>query len=307
MALGNGGATAFWDAAAFGLVRGARCISASASSRRSSPTVTTGAPFLQDPLVVAAEPGAAPDPADGRSPTSTPTCSRGRTTRPRPGVMVPVQRARRRRRRAGADRRHLRRRRAAARRRRRGRLLLRAAEELRSRRRACGSRCSARRLRSGSRSCTPPSAGSRSSCRCTRRSRTRSKTRPTTRPRSRRCSCSPTRSTGCSTAAGSTGAWRARAHPRSTCTAGPSRAPTPRRSWPTRRSARWSSGRSTSTPSVDAAALAATLRANGIVDVEPYRKLGRNQLRVAMFPAVEPADVQALTACIDWVLERIGR
>jgi len=57
-------------------------------------------------------------------------------------------------------------------------------------------------------------------------------------------------------------------------------------------------------PLVDAAALAATLRANGIVDVEPYRKLGRNQLRVGMFPAVEPADVQALTACIDWLLER---
>jgi phosphoserine aminotransferase len=58
--------------------------------------------------------------------------------------------------------------------------------------------------------------------------------------------------------------------------------------------------------SVDAAALAATLRANGIVDVEPYRKLGRNQLRIGMFPAVEPADVQALTGCIDWVLERLG-
>ncbi len=57
------------------------------------------------------------------------------------------------------------------------------------------------------------------------------------------------------------------------------------------------------TDSVDAAALAATLRANGIVDVEPYRKLGRNQLRVGMFPAVETADVEALTACIDWVLE----
>jgi phosphoserine aminotransferase len=55
---------------------------------------------------------------------------------------------------------------------------------------------------------------------------------------------------------------------------------------------------------VDAAAVAATLRANGIVDVEPYRKLGRNQLRIAMFPATDPADVQALTACIDWVLER---
>ncbi len=58
---------------------------------------------------------------------------------------------------------------------------------------------------------------------------------------------------------------------------------------------------------VDAAAVAATLRENGIVDVEPYRKLGRNQLRVGMFPAVEPADVKALTACIDWVVERLAR
>jgi phosphoserine aminotransferase len=56
---------------------------------------------------------------------------------------------------------------------------------------------------------------------------------------------------------------------------------------------------------VDAATVAATLRVNGIVDVEPYRKLGRNQLRIGMFPAVEPGDVQALTACIDWVVERL--
>jgi phosphoserine aminotransferase len=58
--------------------------------------------------------------------------------------------------------------------------------------------------------------------------------------------------------------------------------------------------------SVDAAAVAKTLRANGIVDTEPYRKLGRNQLRIGMFPAIEPADVSALTACIDWVVEHIG-
>jgi phosphoserine aminotransferase len=58
---------------------------------------------------------------------------------------------------------------------------------------------------------------------------------------------------------------------------------------------------------IDAAAVAATLRANGIVDVEPYRKLGRNQLRVGMFPAVESADVEALTACVDFVVERLGR
>ena len=55
--------------------------------------------------------------------------------------------------------------------------------------------------------------------------------------------------------------------------------------------------------SVDAAGVAATLRANDILDIEPYRKLGRNQLRVGMFPGVEPDDVQALTACIDWVVE----
>ena len=53
---------------------------------------------------------------------------------------------------------------------------------------------------------------------------------------------------------------------------------------------------------VDATLVAKALRANGIVDVEPYRKLGRNQLRVAMFPAVDPIDVAALTACIDHVV-----
>ena len=56
---------------------------------------------------------------------------------------------------------------------------------------------------------------------------------------------------------------------------------------------------------VDAAAVAKVLRANGIVDTEPYRKLGRNQLRVAMFPAIEPDDVSALTACVDWVVEQL--
>jgi phosphoserine aminotransferase len=59
------------------------------------------------------------------------------------------------------------------------------------------------------------------------------------------------------------------------------------------------------TDDVDAAAVAAVLRANGIVDTEPYRKLGRNQLRVAMFPAIEPDDVTALTRCVDWVVERL--
>ena len=56
---------------------------------------------------------------------------------------------------------------------------------------------------------------------------------------------------------------------------------------------------------VDAAAVAKALRANGIVDTEPYRKLGRNQLRIAMFPAIDPDDVTALTRCVDWVVERL--
>jgi phosphoserine aminotransferase len=58
--------------------------------------------------------------------------------------------------------------------------------------------------------------------------------------------------------------------------------------------------------SVDAAEIAKILRANGVVDTEPYRKLGRNQLRVAMFPSIEPADVRALTGCIDYILTKLG-
>ena len=54
--------------------------------------------------------------------------------------------------------------------------------------------------------------------------------------------------------------------------------------------------------SVDAKVVSAVLRANGILDTESYRKLGRNQLRIALFPAIEPSDVEALTACIDHVV-----
>lgn len=57
---------------------------------------------------------------------------------------------------------------------------------------------------------------------------------------------------------------------------------------------------------IDAAEVAKTLRANGIVDTEPYRKLGRNQLRIAMYPAVDPADVEALTRSIDHVVEKLA-
>jgi phosphoserine aminotransferase len=57
---------------------------------------------------------------------------------------------------------------------------------------------------------------------------------------------------------------------------------------------------------IDAKAIASSLRANGIVDTEPYRKLGRNQLRIACYPAIEPSDVEALTRCIDFVVEALG-
>ena len=60
------------------------------------------------------------------------------------------------------------------------------------------------------------------------------------------------------------------------------------------------------TDAVDAGAVTAHLRDNGIVDVEPYRKLGRNQLRIAMYPAIDPADIEALTRCIDYVVERLA-
>lgn len=58
--------------------------------------------------------------------------------------------------------------------------------------------------------------------------------------------------------------------------------------------------------SVDASAVAKALRANGIVDTEPYRKLGRNQLRVGTFPAIEPDDVTALTRSIDWIASKLS-
>ena len=58
--------------------------------------------------------------------------------------------------------------------------------------------------------------------------------------------------------------------------------------------------------SIDAVAVAKALRANGIDDTDPYRKLGRNQLRIAMFPAVDPADVRALTSCIDYVVDQLA-
>ncbi len=60
-------------------------------------------------------------------------------------------------------------------------------------------------------------------------------------------------------------------------------------------------------PEVEASMVSRTLRANGVVDTESYRKLGRNQLRIALFPAIEPDDLERLTGAIDWVVERLER
>jgi phosphoserine aminotransferase len=58
--------------------------------------------------------------------------------------------------------------------------------------------------------------------------------------------------------------------------------------------------------SIDAAMVSTILRANGILDTEAYRKLGRNQLRIGMFPAIDPADIEALTTCIDFIIDQLG-
>ena len=60
-------------------------------------------------------------------------------------------------------------------------------------------------------------------------------------------------------------------------------------------------------PAIDAPTVSKVLRANGIVDTDPYRKLGRNQLRIAMYPAIDPSDIEALTGCIDWIVEQLQR
>ena len=261
------------------------------------------APFLGDPTVITVRARHAPAAA-----------RRGRRRRLRPHPQRDLDRrghadtpgGRRRRRRARARRRDLGRRRPARRRRRDRRLLLRAAEVLRLRRRALARGDVAGRDRAGRARSTPPAAGSRRSSTCRSRSTTPGWTRPTTPRRSRRCSCSPSSSTGST--------------PRAAC------------AWATERTAdsagrlyTWAEKSDYATPfvtdpaqrssvvgtidfadAVDAAAIAKALRANGIVDTEPYRKLGRNQLRIAMFPAVEPADVEALTACIDHVVPQLS-
>ena len=278
VALGNGGTTAFWDAAAFGLVRErALHLNVRRVLARSSRRSRRGAPFLADPVVVEAEPGDAPEPP------ADPDC---------------------RRRRLGAQR-DLDRRDGAGRRRPdaatrscsidatsgAGGLPVDAAQA--DVYYFAPQKCfaadgglwlallspAAHRAHRGARRAR--TAGSPSSCRWPPRWTTRARTRPTTRRRvatlllladqvewmlaQRRPGLvrrgAPTDVVGAPLRLGR-GVARSR-----------------RRSSPTRPSARWSSARSTSPTRSTPPRVAATLRANGIVDVEPYRKLGRNQLR----------------------------
>ncbi len=191
VALGNGGTTAFWDAPAFGLVReralhltfGEFSLEVREGHRRRA------VPRRPDRRHGRARRRARADlAADGvdvvawaHNETST-------------GVMVRRRAAGRRR--ARAHRRDLRRRRPARRRRAGRRLLLRAAEVLRRRRRPVARAAEPRRAGAHRRDRGERTAGSPSSCRSPRRWTTRARTRPTTRPRSRRCCCSPTRSSG---------------------------------------------------------------------------------------------------------------
>ena len=187
------------------------------------------------------------------------------------------------------------------------RLLLRPAEGLRLRRRAVDRRCvSPAALDRVAEIAADRTGGSRRSSTATALDNTHQGPDATTPRRWRRCSCWPTRSTGCNGNGGLD--WAVAAHRRLVRPAlrlgGEVAYATPFVADPALRSQ--VVGTIDFADSVDAAAVAKTLRANGIVDTEPYRKLGRNQLRIGMFPAVDPDDVEALTACIDYVVEKLG-
>ena len=301
--LGNGGSTAFWDAAAFGLVRQRALHLTYGEFSAKFADSTRGAPFLADPVVISAEPGSAP------TPQTDPSCdvlawAHNETST---GVAVPVQRP------AEAtdgqlvvidatsgagglplDPRQVDayyfapqkgfavRRRAVDRADQPGRA---GADRRAGRRRpldpavpVAGHRGGQLRegpdlQHPGGRDAVPDGRADRLDARASA-GWTPAWPAPPTRPR------------------GSTAGPRSREYA------------TPFVADPAHRSQ--VVGTIDLVDEVDAAAVAKTLRANGIVDTEPYRKLGRNQLRIGMFPAVDPADVQALTACVDWVVERLG-
>ena len=264
------------------------------------------APFLADPVIAKAEPGLA-GAADGRGRASTPT--RWAHNETSTGVMAPVVRpAGRRRRRAGPHRRDQRRRRPAGRRRADRRLLLRAAEVLRLRRRPVGrADVAGARWRGSPRSRRPgrwiPGFLDLSIA------VDNSRQGPDLQHPGRRHAVPAGRPDRLAAvaSAGSPAPSRAPASPSEPAVRlGGEVRRTPPRSWPTRRTGRCVVGTIDFADSRRRRARSRRRCArNGVVDTEPYRKLGRNQLRVGMFPAVDPDDVSALTACIDYVVERL--
>ena len=299
VALGNGGTTAFWDAAAAGLVRERALHLTFGEFSQKFATVTQGAPFLADPIVVTAEPGDAPEPTSDPSVDAVAWAHNETST----GAMVPVQRPDGRRPRP--HRRHLGRRWAAGRRRAGRRLLLRAPEVVRVRRRTVAGLLS-------------PAAIERvGELAATDRWIPESLSLATALDNSRKDQTYNTPAVATLFLLGDQLDWMLGLGGLDGCVertransghlygwAQDSEFATPFVSDPAKRSL--VVGTIDFADEVDAAAVAATLRANGIVDTEPYRKLGRNQLRVGLFPAIDLADVQALTACIDWVVDRLG-
>ena len=295
--LGNGGTTAFWDAAAAGLIRERSLHLSFGEFSQKFASVSAGAPFLGDPIVVTADPGAAPAPsADPAAdvlawahnetstgvmvevvrPATPATRSSSSTPRRAPAACrVDVD----------ADR----------------RLLLRAAEVLRLRRRAVARAAEPRRDRARRGAAAtdrwiPEFLSITTALDNSRKDQTYNTPAVGDAAHARRPDRVDARQRRARLVRR-----RARASPPGTSTGG-RRRPTSRTPFvtdPANRSL--VVGTVDFDESVDAAAVAETLRANGVVDTEPYRKLGRNQLRIGMFPAVEPDDVRALTRCIDFV------
>lgn len=296
--LGNGGTTAFWDAAAFGLVR-ERALHLSYGEFSSKfATVTRGAPFLADPVVVSAEPGDAPEPTSEESCDLVAWAHNETST----GVMVPVRRPG-----AGAlvaiDAT------SAA-----GGLPMRAADV--DVYYFAPQKCFASDGGLWVALCSPAALDRIAEIGSSDRWVPEFLSLTTALSNSRKDQTYNTPAVATLFLFADQLDWMLAHGGLDWCTT--------RTADSSSRLYEWAETREFATPfvadpakrshvvgtvdfadEVDAAAVTATLRANGIVDTEPYRKLGRNQLRVGMFPAVDPEDVTALTACVDWVVERL--
>ena len=301
--LGIGGSTAFWDIASFGLIETKAQHLSFGEFGSKFAAATNKAPFLAA-SVHHQVPSRAPAPSRGCR--GRRRCLRLAAERDLHGRRRPGHARRGRRRRCpDAGRRHLRRRRPGRRRQRDRRLLLRPAEELRLRRRPVARRCSPR-PRWSAPSASPhrgrwipdfldlKTAIDNSTLNQTYNTPSLATLVPSTRR--------------CEWLNGNGGLDWAAARTADSA----SRALRLGRGLRRRHPVRGRPGDRSNViatidldDSIDAAAVAKALRANGVVDTEPYRKLGRNQLRVATFVAIEPDDVSALTRCIDYVIENL--